>query len=154
MGKRGEGDPLEPIATNKARKEGSESEARKLHPNLNAHLSASRLACQPIKRKFVQHTPLASPTSKLKGPRNNASHSFTTSPSSPILPSPLLSTPKPKLQIHFGPFVDDLGVVAVGVSSSANPTITGLAAYLTALSNDQVFRASMETFRQCAHRWT
>ena len=37
-------------------------------------------------------------------------------------------------------FFDDLGEVAVGASTFANLTITGLAAYLTTLSNDHVFR--------------
>ncbi|KAF8258402.1 hypothetical protein EI94DRAFT_1815426 [Lactarius quietus] len=40
------------------------------------------------------------------------------------------------------PFFDDLGEVAVGASNSASPTIAGLAAYLIALSNDQVFHQS------------
>jgi serum/glucocorticoid-regulated kinase 2 len=33
-----------------------------------------------------------------------------------------------------------LGAVAAGASNTANPTITGLAAYLTTLSNDQILR--------------
>ena len=81
---------------------------------------------------------LASPASKSTGARNNTSH-FTTSPGSPVpstLPTPVVS---PKTEIA-DPFFDDLGAVAVGASNSANPTITGLAAYLTTLSNDQVFR--------------
>ncbi len=57
------------------------------------------------------------------------------------LPTPVVS-PKAKIA---DPFFDDLGAVAVGASNSANPTITGLAAYLTTLSNDQVFRQ--------AHPW-
>ncbi|KAI0297577.1 hypothetical protein B0F90DRAFT_1811056 [Multifurca ochricompacta] len=60
-------------------------------------------------------------------------------PSSPVpstLPTPVVS---PKAEIA-DPFFDDLGEVAVSASTSANSTITGLAAYLTTLSNDQVFR--------------
>jgi len=120
----------------------------KLH---DGHPSVSRPALpidpsalpQPTKRKSVilnTLSRLASPASKSTGARNNnASHSFTTSPSSPVpstLPTPVVS---PKAEIA-DPFFDDLGAVAVGASNSANPTITGLAAYLTTLSNDQVFR--------------
>ncbi len=119
----------------------------KLH---DAHPSVSRPALpidpsalpQPTKRKSVilnTLSRLASPASKSTGARNNASHPFTTSPSSPVpstLPTPVVS---PKAEIA-DPFFDDLGAVAVGASNSANPTITGLAAYLTTLSNDQVFR--------------
>lgn len=86
---------------------------------------------------------LASPASKSTGARNNASHPFTTSPGSPVpstLPTPVVS---PKAEIA-DPFFDDLGAVAVGASNSANPTITGLAAYLTTLSNDQVFRQARQ----------
>ncbi|KAI0299851.1 hypothetical protein BC826DRAFT_993729 [Russula brevipes] len=96
---------------------------------------------QPTKRKSVilnTLSRLASPASKSTGARNNASRPVT-SPSSPIpstLPTPVVS---PKAEIA-DPFFDDLGGVAVGASNSANPTITGLAAYLTTLSNDQVFR--------------
>ena len=79
---------------------------------------------------------LASPASKSTGARNNALHFFMTSPIPSTLPTPVVS---PKSEIA-DPFFDDLGAVAVGASSSANPTITGLAAYLTTLSNDQVFR--------------
>jgi serum/glucocorticoid-regulated kinase 2 len=74
--------------------------------------------------------------SKPTGARNNASHFFTTSPVPSPLPTPAVS---PKVEIA-DPFFDDLGAVAVGASNSANLTITGLAAYLTTLSNDQVFR--------------
>ena len=94
---------------------------------------------QPTKRKSVILTTLsrlASPASKSTGARNNASHFFTTSPVPSTLPTPVVS---PKAEIA-DPFFDDLGAVAVGASNSANPTITGLAAYLTTLSNDQVFR--------------
>ena len=90
---------------------------------------------QPTKRKSVilnTLSRLASPASKSTGARNNSSLTFTTSP---VL-SPVVS---PKAEIA-DPFFDDLGAVAVGASNSANPTITGLAAYLTTLSNDQVFR--------------
>ena len=94
---------------------------------------------QPTKRKSVilnTLSRLASPASKSAGARNNASHFFTTSPVPSTLPTPVVS---PKAEIA-DPFFDDLGAVAVGASNSANPTITGLAAYLTTLSNDQVFR--------------
>ncbi len=94
---------------------------------------------QPVKRKSVilnTLSRLASPASKSAGARNNAPHSVTTSPIPSTLPTPVVS---PKTEIA-DPFFDDLGSVAVGVSNSANPTITGLAAYLTALSNDEVFR--------------
>lgn len=97
---------------------------------------------QPTKRKSAilnTLSRLASPASKSAGARNNASHSVTTSPGSPIpstLPTPVVS---PKAEIA-DPFFDDMGGVAVGTSNSANQTITGLAAYLTTLSNDQVFR--------------
>ena len=97
---------------------------------------------QPTKRKSAilnTLSRLASPASKSTGARNNASHSVTTSPGSPVpstLPTPIVS---PKAEIA-DPFFDDMGGVAVGASNSANPTITGLAAYLTTLSNDQVFR--------------
>ena len=76
---------------------------------------------QPTKRKSVilnTLSRLASPASKSAEARNNASHFVEIA----------------------DPFFDDLGGVAVGTSNSANPTITGLAAYLTTLSNDQVFR--------------
>ncbi|KAH9988915.1 hypothetical protein BJV77DRAFT_1061334 [Russula vinacea] len=113
----------------------------KLH---DSHPSVSRPALpidppQPTKRKSVILTTLsrlASPASKSTGARNNASHFFTTSPVPSTLPTPVVS---PKAEIA-DPFFDDLGAVAVGASNSANPTITGLAAYLTTLSNDQVFR--------------
>ncbi|KAH8987732.1 kinase-like protein [Lactarius hatsudake] len=97
---------------------------------------------QPTKRKSVilnTLSRLASPASKSTGARNNAPRPATASTSSPIpstLPTPVVS---PKAEIA-DPFFDDLGEVAVGTSTSANPTITGLAAYLTTLSNDQVFR--------------
>jgi serum/glucocorticoid-regulated kinase 2 len=97
---------------------------------------------QPIKRKSAilnTLSRLTSPASKSTGARNNASYSVTTSPSSPVpstLPTPAVS---PKVEVA-DPFFDDLGGVAVGVSTSTNPTITGLAAYLTTLSNDQVIR--------------
>ena len=97
---------------------------------------------QPTKRKSAilnTLSRLASPASKSSGARNNASHSVTTSPGSPVpstLPTPVVS---PKAEIA-DPFFDDMGGVAVAASNSANPTITGLAAYLTTLSNDQVFR--------------
>ncbi len=82
---------------------------------------------------------LASPASKSTGARSNTTRPATASTTSPIpsaLPTPVVS---PKAEIA-DPFFDDLGEVAVGASTSANPTITGLAAYLTTLSNDQVFR--------------
>ncbi|KAH9041357.1 hypothetical protein EDB85DRAFT_1858091 [Lactarius pseudohatsudake] len=97
---------------------------------------------QPTKRKSVilnTLSRLASPASKSTGARNNAPRPAAASTSSPIpstLPTPVVS---PKAEIA-DPFFDDLGEVAVGTSTSANPTITGLAAYLTTLSNDQVFR--------------
>lgn len=97
---------------------------------------------QPTKRKSVilnTLSRLASPASKSTGARNNAPRSAAASTSSPVpstLPTPVVS---PKAEIA-DPFFDDLGEVAVGTSTSANPTITGLAAYLTTLSNDQVFR--------------
>jgi serum/glucocorticoid-regulated kinase 2 len=97
---------------------------------------------QPTKRKSTilnTLSRLASPASKSTGARNNASHSVTTSPGSPVpstLPTPVVS---PKAEIA-DPFFDDLGAVAAGASNSANPTITGLAAYLTTLSNDQILR--------------
>jgi serum/glucocorticoid-regulated kinase 2 len=120
------------------------------HKLRDAHPNVSRPALpigfsalpQPTKRKSVilnTLSRLASPASKSAGTRNNASHSVTTSPSSPVpstLPTPVVS---PNAEIA-DPFFDDLGGVAVGASNSANPTITGLAAYLTTLSNDQVFR--------------
>jgi serum/glucocorticoid-regulated kinase 2 len=59
----------------------------------------------------------------------------TTSPGSPVpstLPTPVGS---PKADIE-DPFFD--------ASISVNPTITGLAAYLTTLSNDQVFRQACQ----------
>ena len=94
---------------------------------------------QPTKRKSVilnTLSRLASPASKSAGARNNASHPVTISPVPSTLPTPVVS---PNAEIA-DPFFDDLGGVAVGTSNSANPTITGLAAYLTTLSNDQVFR--------------
>ena len=97
---------------------------------------------QPAKRKSAilnTLSRLASPASKSTGARNNASHSVTTSPGSPVpstLPTPVVS---PKAEIA-DPFFDDLGAVAAGASNTANPTITGLAAYLTTLSNDQILR--------------
>ena len=97
---------------------------------------------QPAKRKSAilnTLSRLASPASKSTGARNNASPSVTTSPGSPVpstLPTPIVS---PKAEIA-DPFFDDMGTVTVSASNSANPTITGLAAYLTTLSNDQVFR--------------
>ena len=97
---------------------------------------------QPAKRKSVilnTLSRLASPASKSSGARSNAQRPVTASTSSPIpstLPTPVVS---PKAEIA-DPFFDDLGEVAVGTSTSTNPTITGLAAFLTTLSNDQVFR--------------
>ncbi|KAF8267389.1 hypothetical protein EI94DRAFT_1801728 [Lactarius quietus] len=96
---------------------------------------------QPVKRKSVilnTLSRLASPASKSTGARSNArpSTASATSPVPSTLPTPVVS---PKAEIA-DPFFDDLGEVAVGASNSANPTITGLAAYLTTLSNDQVFR--------------
>ena len=94
---------------------------------------------QPVKRKSVilnTLSRLASPAGKSTGARGNARNSTTTSPVPSTLPTPVVS---PKAEIA-DPFFDDLGEVAVGASTSANPTITGLAAYLTTLSNDQVFR--------------
>jgi serum/glucocorticoid-regulated kinase 2 len=97
---------------------------------------------QPTKRKSVilnTLSRLASPASKSTGLRNSVSQFFATSPSSPIpstLPTPIVC---PKAEVA-DPFFDDLGAVAVGASNSVNPTTTGLAAYLTTLSNDQVFR--------------
>ena len=119
----------------------------KLH---DAHPSVSRPALpidpsalpQPTKRKSVilnTLSRLASPAGKSTGARNSISHFFATSAGSPIpstLPTPVVS---PTSEIT-GPFFDDLGAVAVNALSSANPTTTGLAAYLTTLSNDQVFR--------------
>jgi hypothetical protein len=61
--------------------------------------------------------------SKSRGAHNIASHFFITSPSSSIpstLPTPVVS---PKAEIT-NPLFDDLGVVVVGASNSANPTIT------------------------------
>ena len=78
----------------------------------------------------------ASPADKPTGARSNARNSTTISPVPSTLPTPVVS---PRAEIA-DPFFDDLGEVAVGASTSANPTITGLAAYLTTLSNDQVFR--------------
>ena len=83
---------------------------------------------------------LASPVSKSTGARNSISQFFATSPVSPIpstLPTPIVS---PTAEITGSFFDDDLGAVAVNASNSANSTTTGLAAYLTTLSNDQVFR--------------
>lgn len=94
---------------------------------------------QPVKRKSVilnTLSRLASPASKSTGARSNARPSAASSPVPSTLPTPVVS---PKTEIA-DPFFDDLGEVAVGTSTSANPTITGLAAYLTTLSNDQVFR--------------
>ena len=94
---------------------------------------------QPVKRKSVilnTLSRLASPASKSTGARSNARPSTAGSPIPSTLPTPVVS---PKAEIA-DPFFDDLGEVAVGTSTSANPTITGLAAYLTTLSNDQVFR--------------
>ena len=94
---------------------------------------------QPVKRKSVilnTLSRLASPASKSTGARGNARPSTAGSPIPSTLPTPVVS---PKTEIA-DPFFDDLGEVAVGTSTSANPTITGLAAYLTTLSNDQVFR--------------
>jgi serum/glucocorticoid-regulated kinase 2 len=95
---------------------------------------------QPTKRKSVilnTLSRLASPASKSTGARSNASRpSAASSPIPSTLPTPVVS---PKAEIA-DPFFDDLGEVAVGTSTSANPTITGLAAFLTTLSNDQVFR--------------
>jgi serum/glucocorticoid-regulated kinase 2 len=96
---------------------------------------------QPTKRKSVilnKLSRLASPASKSSGTRNNASH-CTTNPSSPVTST--LST----LVVSSKAEIADplLGAVAVGASNSANPTITSLAAYLTTLSNDQVFRQAL-----------
>ena len=59
-----------------------------------------------------------------------------TSPVQSTLPTPIVSS---KAEIA-DQFFDDLGEVATRASTSANPKITGLAAYLISLSNDQVFR--------------
>ena len=96
---------------------------------------------QPVKRKSAilnTLSRLASPASKSTGGRSNGrpSTASTTSPVPSTLPTPVVS---PKAEIA-DPFFDDLGEVAIGTSTSANPTITGLAAFLTTLSNDQVFR--------------
>ena len=91
---------------------------------------------QPVKRKFVilnTFSRLVSPTSKSTEARS-PSAAGSSVPST--LPTPVVS---PKAEIA-DPFFGDLGVVAVDTSTCANPTITGLAAYLTTLSNDQVFR--------------
>ena len=96
---------------------------------------------QPTKRNSTilnTLSRLASPAGKSTGARYNTSHSVTTSPGSPIpstLPAPIVS-----LKAEIDPFFDDMGGVAVGASNSVSQTITGLAAYLTTLSNDQVFR--------------
>ena len=93
---------------------------------------------QPVKRKTVildTLSRLASPANKLTGAHSNARPSASAA-GSPVPSIPVVS---PKAEIA-DPFFDDLGEVAVGISTSANPTITGLAAYLTTLSNDQVFR--------------
>ena len=79
---------------------------------------------------------LASAASKSTGSRSNTRPSAAGSPDLSTLPTPVVSL---KAEIAH-PFFDDLGEVAVGTSTPANPTITGLAAYLTTLSNDLVFR--------------
>ncbi|KAI0275351.1 hypothetical protein BC834DRAFT_852429 [Gloeopeniophorella convolvens] len=103
---------------------------------------------QPAKRKSVflnTLSRLASPSGKSASARGSAAGAprpISASPASPVpssLPTPLVS---PRAEIA-DPFLDDSGEVAVGglgASTSTNPTITGLAAYLTTLSNDQVFR--------------
>ncbi|KAH9030296.1 hypothetical protein EDB84DRAFT_1439155 [Lactarius hengduanensis] len=113
-----------------------------LHARSSNSITNSMTRTRPMKRKSVilnTLSRLASPASKSTGARNNAPRPAAASTSSPIpsaLPTPVVS---PKAEIA-DPFFDDLGEVAVGTSTSANPTITGLAAYLTTLSNDQVFR--------------
>ena len=92
---------------------------------------------QAVTRKYailntLSH--LASP-----GARSNARPFAASSPVPSTLPTPVVS---PKAEIA-DPFFDDLGEDADGTSTSANPTTTGLAAYLTTLSNDQVFHQAM-----------
>ena len=92
---------------------------------------------QAVTRKYailntLSH--LASP-----GARSNARPFAASSPVPSTLPTPVVI---PKAEIA-DPFFDDLGEDADGTSTSANPTTTGLAAYLTTLSNDQVFHQAM-----------
>ncbi|KAI0042540.1 hypothetical protein FA95DRAFT_559895 [Auriscalpium vulgare] len=108
-------------------------------PQLPPEVSAVPL---PPKRKsaFLNTlSRLASPSSKANGVRHATRPTAPSSPLPSTLPTPLSS---PNAEIN-DPFLADPaagGFAALGPPTSASPVLTALSAYLTTLSNDQVFR--------------
>ncbi|THH18633.1 hypothetical protein EW146_g2400 [Bondarzewia mesenterica] len=94
---------------------------------------------QPAKRKsaFLNTlSRLASPASKSVNGRHLSRASATSNANAPSLVSTPVTSPRNEIADPFSGVVNSL----LKSSASTNPTVTGLAAYLTTISNDQLLR--------------